>query len=245
MERIKILILEDSKEEAQIVENIVSKHYDVVGVATNYNEAVAFYHLHKPDLAILDVFIEGEREGTRFATYINENRAIPILFLTSAKDKISFTAAKSANPHSYLLKPIDPFGIKFTIELAFEKFVNGVGQLSTKEEAVLKVNEELFIKKKDSLFKISKNDVCYIEVDDKYCHVYTKDAQFLVQKTLKSFAEEFKDIFIQTHRRYLINRNQIERIDTADYNIILKNKMTVPLSQRHKKEVLEIFTILK
>jgi len=245
MEKIKILILEDNKEEAQIIKQVLADNYTIVGVATNFNEAVAFYHLHKPDLAILDIFIEGEREGTRFAAYINKNKAIPILFLTSAKDKISFKAAKSVNPHSYLLKPIDSFGIKFAIELAFEKFVNGVGQLSTKEEAILKVNEELFIKKKDSLFKISKNDMYYVEADDKYCHVFTKDTQFLVQKTLKSFAQEFTDIFIKTHRKYLVNRNLIERVDTTDYNIILKNKATVPLSNRHKKEVLEVFTILK
>jgi len=245
MEKIKILILEDNIEEAQVLEKALENKYTVVGVAKNYTEAVAFYHLHKPDLAILDIFIEGERVGTRFATYINENTPIPILFLTSARDKISFSEAKNSNPYSYVLKPIDPFGIQFTIELAFEKFVNEVGQLSTKEEATIKVNEDLFVKKKDSLFKISKEDVFYIEADDKYCKLHTQNNQFLIQKALKTFLEEFSDPFIKTHRKYLVNTHQIERIDIVDYNIILKNKVSVPLSRRYKKEVLEVFTILK
>ena len=245
MEKIKVLILEDALEQAQLLEKILSKDYTVVGIASNYIEAVAFYHMYTPDLAILDIFIGAEREGIRFADYINKNRAIPILFLTNAKDTLTFTEAKNANPYNYLLKPVDPFGITFAIELAIEKFANQVGQLSAKEEGSIKVNEELFIKKKDSLFKIAINEVYSIEADDKYCYVYTKDTQFLVQKALKSFAEEFPDTFIKPHRKYLVNRQQIERIDTVDYVIILKNKATVPLSQRHKKEVLDAFTILK
>ncbi len=245
MEKIKILILEDSLEEANILQEALKDSYTIVGVATSYNEAVAFYHIHKPDLAILDIFIEGEREGTRFATYINENSPIPILFLTSARDKITFSAAKIENPYSYLLKPVDPFEIKFTIELAFEKFANEVGQLSTKEEASIKINEELLIKKKDCLFKIAKKDVYYVVADDKYCRVHTKDMQFLIQKTLKSFLEDFADSFIRTHRKYLVNKHEIERINIADYNIVLKNGVSVPLSQRHKKDVLKEFNILK
>jgi len=245
MEKIKILILEDNKEEAKALEKALVDNYEVVGLATNFNEAVAFYHLHKPDLAILDIFIEGEREGTRFADYINNNTPIPILFLTSARDKESFIAAKNSKPYSYLLKPIDSYGIPFTVELAFEKFVNEIGSLSTKEEATLKVEENLFIKKRGSLFKVSKNDVYFVEAQDKYCKVYTESNQYLIQKTLKSFLEDFKVSFVKTHRKYLVNTNQIERIDVADYNIIMKNKISVPLSHRYKKSVLDMFTILK
>ncbi|CAL2095080.1 response regulator transcription factor [Tenacibaculum sp. 190524A02b] len=245
MQKIKILILEDDLEQSELLKQLLVKNYTVIGSASNYMEAVALYHMHAPDLAILDIFIEDKREGIRFAEYINKNTPIPILFLTNAKDNISFSEAKNTKPYNYLLKPVDPFGIKFTIELAIEKFANQVGQLSTKEKASLKINDELFIKKKDSLFKISKNDMFYIEADDKYCHIHTENTQFMVQKTLKSFTEEFKNIFIKTHRKYLVNKSKIARIDTVDYNIILKNNISIPLSQRHKKEVIKALPIFK
>ncbi len=245
MQKLKILILEDTLEEASLLEGFLLDRYEIIGIAKNFNEAVAFYHLYKPDLAILDIFINEEREGIRFAEYINTKEPIPLLFLTNAKDTLSFSSAKKTNPFSYMLKPVDLYGIHFNIELALEKFVNGVGQLSTKDSSVIRMNKELFIKKKDSLFKISKDDVFYVEADDKYCHIFTDENKFLVQKSLSSFAEEFSELFIRTHRKYLINRTQISRIDVADYNIILQNEVSIPLSHRHKKEVLALFNILK
>lgn len=245
MDKLKILILEDTVEEASVLQIVLEEKYTIVGIAKDFNEAVAFYHIHKPDIAVLDIFIEGEREGIRFAEYINNTNPIPVLFLTNAKDTITFSSAKKTNPYRYILKPVDPLGIHFSIELAIENFINGVGKLSTKENTVLKVKEELYIKKKASLFKVAIDHVNYVEADDKYCHIYLKDTKFLVQKSLTSLEEEFSELLIRTHRKYLVNRDQINRIDTADYNIILNNGSTVPLSQRHKKEVLELFKILK
>lgn len=245
MEKIKILILEDNTEEGQLLEQILTEEYKVVGVASNYIEAVGLYHLHKPDLVILDIFINDKREGIDLANYINENRMIPILFLTNAKDLETFKGIKNSNAFNYLPKPVDAFVIKINIELALEKFANQYGELSTKENGVVPINEDLFIKKKDSLFKISKDEIYYLEADDKYCHIHTKESKFLIQKSLISFSKEFPKTFFKTHRKFLVNKNLIHRIDIVDCAIILKNNAVVPISQRIKKEMkdgLNIFT---
>ena len=245
MEKIDILILEDSPEEASILAEILSEHYNVSGIAANYEEAVQLFDEKSPDIAILDIFIDGERDGIKFADYINKSRPIPILFLTNSKDKISFIAAKKQQPYNYLLKPVDPFGIRFSIELALEKYVNQIGQLSTKEETALQINNTLLIKKGNVLVKVAINDIYYVESDDKYCYIYTNDARFLVQKTLKSFSETLPDNFVSTHRKYVVNINQILSVHSSDYLVVLKNKKDIPVSQRHRKLLLELFTIIK
>jgi len=245
MDKINILILEDNQEEINTLKNALSDSYNISGIAMNYEAAVKAFHENPPDLAILDIFIDNERDGIRFAEYINTNHPIPILFLTNSKDKISFIAAKKQKPYNYLLKPVDAYGIKFAIELALEKYVDQIGQLSTKEEAALQINNALLIKKGNVLIKVAIEDIYYVESDDKYCYIHTNDARFLVQKSLKSFSETLPDNFVAIHRKYVVNTNQILSVYPTDYLVVLKNNKNVPVSQRHRKLLLELFTIIK
>lgn len=245
MDKINILIFEDNLEEIEILKEVLSEHYNISGVATTYNDGVKAFNENPPDVAILDIFIDTARDGIRFADYINTNNPIPILFLTNSKDKISFIAAKKYKPYGYLLKPVDPFGIRFAIELALEKYVDQIGQLTTKENAALQINNTLLIKKGNVLVKVAIDDIYYVESDDRYCYIYTSDSRFLVQKSLKSVSETLPENFVSIHRKYVVNTNQILSVHPTDYLVILKNKKNVPVSQRHRKLLLELFTIIK
>jgi len=89
------------------------------------------------------------------------------------------------------------------------------------------------------------NDIFYIESDDKYCFVHTDNERFLVQKSLKSFAETLPENFVSLHRKYTVNRNQIQSVAPTDYRFTLKNNTTLPSSQRHRKLLQDIFTFIK
>ncbi|AXG71498.1 sensory transduction protein LytR [Kordia sp. SMS9] len=245
MEKLSIFILEDHLDEIEILKVILSEEYIISGIATNYKEAVEKFDKKTPDIAILDIFLNGEREGIRFAEYIQATHPIPILFLTNSKDRISFTEAKKHSPYNYLLKPVDPHSLKFAIELAFEKYADEVGQLSTKDENALQIDNILLIKKGNELVKVAVDDIFYIESDDKYCYIHTEDARFLVQKSLKGFAATLPENFVQLHRKYIVNTSQIKSVTPADYTLTLKNGATLPVSQRQRKLLLEIFTIIK
>ncbi|MEM6721415.1 MAG: LytTR family DNA-binding domain-containing protein [Bacteroidota bacterium] len=244
MEKLNLLIFEDDSEEVEILTHILADEYNI-SIATSYEEGTKAFNTHLPDIAILDIFVDGEREGIRFAAHIQNTHPIPILFLTNSKDKLSFTAAKKQHPYSYLLKPIDPHSLKFALELAFEKHVNQVGHLSTKEEATLQLDNKLLIKKGNALIKVVVDDIFYIESEDKYCYIHTQDARFLVQKSLKSFAETLPNNFMSLHRKYVVNTNQIQSVLPSDYSLTLKNNAVLPVSQRHRKVLLELFTIIK
>ncbi|WP_298427757.1 LytTR family DNA-binding domain-containing protein [uncultured Kordia sp.] len=245
MEKINILILEDSPEEVIILKEILSEQYHITGVARNYEEATQLFNDKTPDIAILDIFIDGKREGIQFADYINNHNPIPILFLTNSKDKLSFIAAKKQKPYNYLLKPVDPLEIRFAIELAIEKYVDQIGQLTTKENSALEINNTLLIKKGNVLIKVAIADIYYLESDDKYCNIFTSDAKFLVYKSLKSFSETLPQNFVSIHRKHIVNINQIASVHPNDYMLTLKNGQNLPVSQRHRKLLLELFTIIK
>jgi len=245
MNSIRILILEDHDLEAQLLVSMLSNDYAIVGPAKNYSEALDLIQKEQPDLALLDIYIENEPQGIDLANEINKNYPMPIIFLTSAGDRKTFKKAMVSKPYAYLMKPLKPNEIQFTIELALEKYADDPGQMTTKENSALKVNDNLFIKIGNLLTKISIRDIFYIESDDKYCMVFTEDRKFLVQRSLKNFSETLPEVFLRIHRKYLINRNYITSIHPNDYTLTLNNNKVLPVSQRYRKTLLELINIIK
>ena len=60
MNPIKILILEDNPQEAQLLKLLLSENYDIVGPAHNLKEAQELLEKEVFDLAILDIYIGNE-----------------------------------------------------------------------------------------------------------------------------------------------------------------------------------------
>jgi DNA-binding LytR/AlgR family response regulator len=245
MNSIKILIFEDNPQEAQLLNLLLSENYDIVGPAHDLNEAQELLKKEPFDLAILDIYVGSEPQGITLANEISENYPMPIIFLTSASDRKTFKDAMLSKPYAYLIKPLKPHEIQFTIELALEKYAEDDGQLTTKDQSALKINDNLFIKKGNALNKISIQDIFYIESDDKYCYVFTQEKRFLVQRSLRSFSEMLPEIFLAIHRKYLVNKNCITSIHPSDYTLTLTNEKVLPVSQRYRKTLLELINIIK
>ena len=81
-----------------------NKGYLVVGTAANSIDAIESIGITKPDLILMDVSIEGERDGIDTALIIKEQFNIPVVFITSFFDEATIARAKIATPFGYLLK---------------------------------------------------------------------------------------------------------------------------------------------
>ena len=83
MDKINILIIEDTKSEEEALKSVLLENgYNIVGVATNYTEALTLFYNQKVDLIIIDVFLNGQPEGITFAETITitPNVAKPFVF---------------------------------------------------------------------------------------------------------------------------------------------------------------------
>jgi DNA-binding LytR/AlgR family response regulator len=246
MQKIKLLILEDDEQDAIDLKGYLSERYEIIAIAKNIEELKEKFEEQVPDLVILDVYIDGKPEGIQFAEYLNaSDEKCPIIFFTSANDNITFSAAKKWKPCSYLLKPFNPLELYFSIELAFEKYVDEIGAFTAKDESVLKIKEAFFIKKNTQLYKVTIDDILYVEADGRYCVIFTDTDQFLVQQSLKDLSSKTKDVLVMSHRKYLVNLHKISNINSAEYFLTIQNGKTLPISQRHRKQVLDLFEIIK
>lgn len=248
MDNINVLVIEDNPLESEDLTSVLIQNgYHVVGVATNFNEALTLFYANAIDVVIIDIFLAGKPDGIIFAETINivPNASKPFVFLTFSKDRQIFERAKLTHPFSFLLKPFNELEILYAVEMAVEKFYAQPNVFLNEKDNAVMSNEYLFIKKKDSLKKIAVTDIVYIEVEERYCNVITENEKFVIQISLTKIMELLDPmLFSRTHRNFIVNTDKIEEVLVADNLIVLKGNHKVTLSDKYK-DFIHKFRILK
>lgn len=248
MDKINILIIEDTPEEAEALQEVLQENnYHVVGIANTYQEALSLFYEWPIDIVIIDVFLDGNPDGITFAETISivPHALKPFVFLTSSKDRQIFERAKLTKPFSFLLKPYNELEVLYAIEMAVEKFYNQSNVFVSEHQDTVVSDDYLFVKKKNALNKVKINDIIYIEVEDRYCTIVTDKEKFVIQISLGKISELLcGKTFQQTHRKYIVNIHMIEKIIPEDNLLVLKGNHQVIISGKYK-EIIKSFTILK
>jgi two-component system, response regulator PdtaR len=114
----KIFIAEDDVFASEQLKDLLSgMNYIVTGIGFDKESSVAILERDRPDIAILDIKMDGTYQGFEIAEHINKHYGIPFIFLTSYSDRATVDTAMKYSPIAYLLKPVSA-GIMFsTLEI--------------------------------------------------------------------------------------------------------------------------------
>lgn len=115
----RILVVEDEAVVARDIEQTLTRlGFEVVGTAQFANEAVAKVSETKPDLVLMDISLQGKRDGVDAAQIIGERSQTPVVFLTAHTDKATVARAQGISPAGYLVKPFNRERLLETINKA-------------------------------------------------------------------------------------------------------------------------------
>jgi CheY-like chemotaxis protein len=118
----RILVVEDEAVIAMdIEERLQALGYEVVGTAPRFERAVDLAGSKQPHLALMDINIQGDKDGIETARSLREQFDIPSVFLTAYSDDETIGRALGSNPQGYLVKPFVDREILAAIELALYK----------------------------------------------------------------------------------------------------------------------------
>ncbi len=121
-EPVRILVVEDSDDTALLVGKVLLvQGYELTSRATSAHEAVELARKLKPDLVLMDIFLDGAVDGIEAARAIRGESDCAIVFLTGHTSDDVLDRARSADPHGYLVKPVEPRALRPTIEIALHK----------------------------------------------------------------------------------------------------------------------------
>jgi DNA-binding LytR/AlgR family response regulator len=213
MNKLKILLLEDEVLTARdIEEQLTEVGYFVCGIARSYEEAMELYQQHIPDLLLLDIKIQGKRDGIDLARTINSFSQVPVIFLTGNEDQETLARAKKTLPVAFILKPFRPNEFITNVDLAVSNFVRSQRLHNPS------VVDAIFLPARDKgHIKVPVEDISYIKGDGAYVKVYTSDQEVLdVATNLSTFMRQISlSHFARVSRNHVINIQHLTKLDQS------------------------------
>lgn len=116
----RILVVDDDRLVlATVTHGLAEAGYDVID-ADNGDDAILLAREHRPQLALLDIRMEG-KSGFDVAETLRDAYRIPFIFLSAFADEATLAQVQALGALAYLVKPLDVGQIVPSVEAAFAR----------------------------------------------------------------------------------------------------------------------------
>lgn len=229
-----IVIIDDEPLARTIIREYLQPHTDVhiAAECNNGLEGLKAIQQYKPDLIFLDVQMP-KINGFEMLELVEDPP--PVIF-TTAFDEYALKAF-DAHAVDYLLKPFTQDRFDKAIQKWKEAASSKIATAALLEAAAAgPVQRGRIVVKNGSHIKIIPvHEVLFIEGADDYVKVVTKEGNFLKSQTMAHYEKTLDgDLFVRCHRSYIVNIQQITRIDAYEkesYTALLKSGEKVAVSK--------------
>ncbi|QNL22678.1 response regulator [Hyphobacterium sp. CCMP332] len=242
MKKFKILIVEDDNLIAESLQDIIlALDHEVAGIAGNAKSAMEMIQLEKPDLALLDIQINGSIDGLELADMIKAESDIPFIFTTAFADTSTLEKAKELGPFGYIVKPYGIKDVNAAIQIAMSNHSSVQSLKKTSDQAMLK-NNHLFVKADSRLIKIKDDEILYVEAKGDYAIFKTSSKSYVVHSTMKNIENKLSSRnFVKVHRSFIVNLDKI--VDIEDTNLLINDKI-IPISRSNKNALMDRINLI-
>ncbi|MBT30555.1 MAG: DNA-binding response regulator [Thalassobius sp.] len=203
------------------------------GIFSDAIQAMTFLRNNKIDLIFLDIHLP-KLSGIDFLKTIQNP---PHVILTTAFAEYALESYEF-NVVDYLLKPF-----------SFERFVKAISRVPVEKQEATVTTEQgknslfsdvLFLKSGYEHFKITINDIIYIQSDADYTEVFLKDKKYLSTETLQHWIELLNpNQFVRVHKSYIINATKIQKIVAS--KVYLTDGKEIPIGRTYKDGFIKRF----
>lgn len=125
MSEIKVLIVEDEPLIAADIEQCLNNiDFKPSGIAYTAEEALKQLQKNTPDVVLLDINLDDDKDGIQLAETINDLYKIPFVYLTAHADRVTLQRAKKTQPAGYIIKPFDERDLLANLEIALYNYAS-------------------------------------------------------------------------------------------------------------------------
>jgi diguanylate cyclase (GGDEF)-like protein len=131
----RVLVVEDEAIVAMdLAAELQQMGYEVTGTAGTAADALRLAELSPPDVALLDIRLQGASDGIDVGAALVGRLRIPIVYLTADTDQTTLDRALRTSPAGYLTKPIGGATLRTTIEVALRNSETAFAQHRRQQE---------------------------------------------------------------------------------------------------------------
>ncbi len=239
---LKAIIVDDERLARAELTKLLKEHteIDIIGEATNVQEALEKIEELNPDLIFLDIQMPGK---TGFDLLEDLDRAPHVIF-TTAYDEYALKAFQ-VNALDYLLKPIEPLRLAEAIHKL--KTVEEKEEQLSNSRTILTDKDQVFVKDGEKCWFVKLGEIRLFESVGNYARVYFSNHRPLILKSLNAL-EERLDVktFFRANRKHIINLNHIEKVEpyfNGGLLIELKGNDKIEVSRRQTVKFKEMMSL--
>ena len=192
---------------------------------------------HQPDIIFLDIQMP-KITGFEMLELVEHP---PAVIFTTAFDEYAIKAFET-HAVDYLLKPFSKERFDKALQKWMDQTATAAPTAAPATENLLETaalapgqNQRIVVKNGAKIKIIPVHDVMFLEAADDYVKVHTADSYYLKNKTMSHFEKALDtQQFARCHRSYMVNVQQIARIDPYEKDghiAILKTGAKVPVSK--------------
>lgn len=216
-----ILIVEDEALIAMDIETkLKNSGYEIVETAFSGEEAIKKVKELKPDLILMDIYLNGDLDGIETAAIINTFRDIPIIYLSAFSDENTFERIKRTNPYGFINKPISNELLLISVKTAIYKHELDKKLVESEEHL-----RSIFDSSNDCIYSLDA-DGRFTSANKNTCDKFRLDEDEIIGKTLLEAGFEQK----QHNKFFKFFKKALTTDSTASYCSV------IPLPNGHISE---------
>ena len=206
------------------------KNIRITATCTGWEDALYQIRENSVDLLFLDISMPGKNG-------IDILKLLPpidseIIFITAheqyALEAFNFSAS------GYLLKPVSDIDLSRVIDRALIRVRN---KRSAHDNSNTNENK-IGIPNRNGIDYINTSDIIYLESVNKCTRIVTIAKEYMSFSPLTKFMTLTSNYaFLQVHRSYIVNVNNISRYEASGL-IIMSNKQQIPITRTFKNDLL-------
>ena len=236
----KALLIDDERLARNALRRLLAAHanIEIVGEASNADEAKMLIEDLNPDVIFLDIQMPGK---TGFEL-LGELDAVPSVICTTAYDQFALRAFE-VSALDYLVKPIEP-----------ERLAEAVRKIPVAPPALpvvpssapvkyLDASDRVFVKDGDRCWFVPLGEIRLMESEGNYTRLYFGKENPFILRTLNHLEVRLNpDVFFRVNRGQIVNLNYVQKIDNWVNGAMLatlSDGKQVELSRRRAQEFKE------
>lgn len=240
---IRAILVDDEPNARRALRGLLEEHFtqvEILAECKNVPEAVKMIHAHQPDLVFLDIAMPGYSGFELLNFFETPELHFHIVFVTAYSEHS--LRAFEASAVDYLLKPVRLEHLSRAIR---KVQLSGVTtyrlRLQALRENMESKEKKLVLQTAETIYVVRMDDIICLQAEGSYTKVHTVHHGILtITKKLIDFEYlESTGSFFRTHRSFIVNLNQIRRVDKKEFLVVMNNDTEVYLAQDKKSQLLD------
>ena len=204
----KALLVDDERLARTELTRLLEKfpEIEIIGEATNGEEAIEKIEELNPDLVFLDIQMPG-MTGFEVLEHLH---IVPNIIFVTAYDEYALKAFE-VNALDYVLKPVELNRLEKAIEKVKE---DEKESKSSNSDNKLTYDSQIFIKDGEKCWFVKMDKVRMFESEGNYVRLYFEESKPMILKSLNNLEKRLNDKeFFRISRKYIINLTWIDKVE--------------------------------